>query len=149
MTASNTTTPMDIDGNTSSSIKGETPSSATKSDSTLPFSPPPYHKNQLPFLDIFPSLPPTGSSNAAHILDLLALPQDNDDQKHTIKLQDAVATTLHLLSPSTLRKFLNPTIHIFKAVFKGDDQLVIWRRGIEVLVPSPPSPSSLPHLNSI
>ncbi|KAJ4310624.1 hypothetical protein N0V94_008354 [Neodidymelliopsis sp. IMI 364377] len=136
MTASNTTTPMDIDRNTSPSIKSETPSSATKSDSTLPSSPPPYHKDHLPFLNTFASLPPTGSSKAAHILDLSALPasQQENDQEHAIKLQDAVATTLHLLSPSTLKQFLNPSIHIFKAVFKGANQLVIWRKGIEVLI---------------
>lgn len=108
------------------------PTSSTKSD-----------KSSLPFTNAFSRLPPTGHEKNAHIIDMTALAR-TDEEESSVQLQDAVATTLYFASPDILRSFLSPTVHIFKAIFKrekGDKQLVIWRKGIEVFV----SPAPLPQ----
>jgi hypothetical protein len=52
----------------------------------------------------------------------------------SIQLQQAVLKTLQNISTDTLTSFLSPTTNTFKAVLKGDKQLVIWRKGLEVFV---------------
>jgi hypothetical protein len=52
----------------------------------------------------------------------------------TIQLQQAVLKTLQNISTDTLTSFMSPTTNTFKAVLKGDKQLVIWRKGLEVFV---------------
>lgn len=57
----------------------------------------------------------------------------------TTQLKQEILETLRNISPETLASFLNPTSNTFKAVTKGDKQLVIWRKGIEVFVSLLPS----------
>ncbi|RMZ71687.1 hypothetical protein GMOD_00006829 [Pyrenophora seminiperda CCB06] len=95
---------------------------STKSDRGTPF-----------YTDAFPTLPSTGPPTHAHILNLNNYA--SSAKQVTIKLQDAIATTLFNISPATLEDFVNPTVNTFKAIFgKKDVQLVIWRKGIEVFV---------------
>ncbi|KAH6616698.1 hypothetical protein C7974DRAFT_442501 [Boeremia exigua] len=51
-----------------------------------------------------------------------------------LQLQEAVATVLFTASPETLMSFVDPMVHNFKAVFKSDKQLVIWRKGNAVFI---------------
>lgn len=100
----------------------------------------------ISYTDSYASLPSNGPANHAHIIDLgnyVELAKDNLDGMLDCKLQDAAVTTLYNISPETLETFLSPTINTFKAVFgKKDIQLVIWRKGLEVLVsPHFPPPS--------
>lgn len=52
-------------------------------------------------------------------------------QEHegVLQLKEAVATTLFKKSPDILMSFTDPMVSTFKAVFKGEKQLVIWRKG--------------------
>lgn len=52
------------------------------------------------------------------------------------ELQEAVATILSKSSPDLLISFLDPEVVTFKAIFKHDKQLVIWRKGNAVFVRS-------------
>ncbi|KAF1355624.1 hypothetical protein EJ07DRAFT_168105 [Lizonia empirigonia] len=134
-------TAMDID-RTSPSVQSESSTSSVNSTRTiltefsLPTSSTKSDKSSLPFTNAFPRLPPTGHEKNAHIIDMTALAR-TDEQEGSIQLQDAVATALYLASPDTLRSFLSSTMHVFKAIFKrekGDKQLVIWPKGIEVFI---------------
>ncbi|KAF2852361.1 hypothetical protein T440DRAFT_488422 [Plenodomus tracheiphilus IPT5] len=105
---------MDIDRDNSPSIKSDT--------------------SQLSYTNDFDTLPANGPVSHAHIIDI-------DESQAFIKgecstnLQDAIVTSLVKLSPTTLRSFMSPTVHNFKAIFgKKDIQLVIWRKGLEVFV---------------
>lgn len=90
--------------------------------------------SQVSFVDDYEDLPAGGPVSHAHIIDLKELGTRIDKRDHT-KLQDAVVTTLFSVSLDTLRSFLNPATHTFKAIFgKRDLQLVIWRKGLEVFV---------------
>ncbi|CAO2647872.1 Nn.00g087940.m01.CDS01 [Neocucurbitaria sp. VM-36] len=90
--------------------------------------------SHVSFSNDYESLPASGTSLHAHIIDL----NENTScikKLGAIRLQDAVVTTLFKASPDTLRSFLSPTVNSLKAVFgKGDTQLVIWRKGIEVFI---------------
>jgi hypothetical protein len=91
----------------------------------------------MTFVDDYESLPPNGPLAHAHIIDVneYASPDKEDGM---LMLQDAVVTTLYSVSPDTLKSFLSPTVNTVKAVFgKRDVQLVIWRKGLEVLVSTP------------
>jgi hypothetical protein len=140
---------MDINCNTSPSVKSETVFSSANSDSTgpsEPASPTKSTRRQIPFIDAFECLPSSGYKKQAHIIDTDAFAQ-YAEKEGTLQLQDAVVTTLYLASPETLKSFLCPTVHIFKAIFKsnrGDKQLVIWRKGIEVFVRTCYLPVPLP-----
>ena len=155
MTVSIDITPMDTDDtvpspvksdfdNSSDSGRSEALFSSANSDSTLPSEPPSptkSTKSQTLFTDTFECLPSTGFEKQAHIIDVDALTK-HAEHEGTLQLQDAVATTLYLASPETLRSFLSPTTHTFKVLFKGDrgdKQLVIWRKGVEVFVGTPSS----------
>jgi hypothetical protein len=94
--------------------------------------------SQISYIDDFETLPSNGPASHAHIIDLgeYAASMKEDG---ALKLQDAVVTTLFNVSPATLKSFVSPTVNTFKAVFdKKDVQLVIWRKGLEVLVSCPP-----------
>lgn len=54
-----------------------------------------------------------------------------------LQLKGAIATTLFNTSPHTLMSFVDPMVGTFKAAFKGDKQLVIWRKGNAGFVSSP------------
>ncbi|KAJ4339010.1 hypothetical protein N0V95_007903, partial [Ascochyta clinopodiicola] len=132
---------MDIDRDTSPSTKSDTPSSPAPSSDTTPtehsppISPPSIKNPQTPFISTFGLLPSTNPTTCAHIIDTTALRTTNE-HSNPFQLQDAIATTLYLSSPKTPLAFLSPTVHTFKAVFKrgrSDTQLVVWRKGIEVL----------------
>ncbi|KAJ6194446.1 hypothetical protein J3E72DRAFT_199846 [Bipolaris maydis] len=98
------------------------PNSPTKSD---PATSNPNTKN---YTTAFPTLPPATPQTHAHILNLLSPPAHPT-------LQDTLVTTLYHASPSTLSRFLDPTVHTFKQVLgKGDIKLVIWRKGVEVFI---------------
>ncbi|KAH7380784.1 hypothetical protein BKA66DRAFT_419484 [Pyrenochaeta sp. MPI-SDFR-AT-0127] len=98
-------------------------------------SPPVYIDSaQLPFTDAYENLPANGPVAHARIIDLCDF-ISGTKQEGTIKLQDAVVTTLYNVSPDALKSFLSPTVNIFKAVFgKQDTQLVVWRKGLEVFI---------------
>ena len=138
-TSSENTAAMEIDRDTSPSIKSEAIFSSTNSDSTGPSEPPSPTKSiksQTPYIDTFDLLPSTGYEKQAHIIDIDAFAECTE-QKGTLQMLHAVATVLYLASPETLKSFLSPTVHAFKAIFKGgrgDAQLVVWRKGIEVFV---------------
>lgn len=53
------------------------------------------------------------------------------EQEHdgVFELQEAVATTLFSAAPDILTSFGDPMVGTFKAIFKGEKQLVIWRKG--------------------
>lgn len=90
--------------------------------------------SQVSYTDDVISLPSRGPACHAHIIDLGVNIASIKELGSTL-LQDAVATTLFQASPDTLKMFLSPTVHTFKVVFgKKDTQLVIWRKGVEVLV---------------
>lgn len=59
------------------------------------------------------------------------------EHEGVLELQDAVVTTLFNASPDMLMSFVDPTVGTFKAVFKTDKQLVIWRKGNAGFVGSP------------
>ncbi|KNG49414.1 hypothetical protein DDE82_002584 [Stemphylium lycopersici] len=125
MTNHNDSVSIDIDSPTKSaaSTRSESPSKSNsgKSDSS-----------SLSYTDDFATLPSSGATSHAHILDLSERVSLKGD---ALKLQDAIVTTLFQLSPDTLKSFLGPTVNTFKAVFgKKDVQLVIWRKGLEVFV---------------
>ncbi|KAF9697054.1 hypothetical protein EKO04_004984 [Ascochyta lentis] len=138
MTASNSTTAMDVDRTIPPSVKSESTSTSAQTCDTAPTetspppSPPNTEKSQPPFVNAFECLPSTGHPKQAHITNTATCHEHS-----AFQLQDAVATTLYLASPSTLTTFLSPTVHVFKAIFKREKrgpQLVIWRKGIEVLI---------------
>ncbi|KAJ4377854.1 hypothetical protein N0V83_000684 [Neocucurbitaria cava] len=86
------------------------------------------------FSNEYENLPAGGPVSHAHIINL-------DEyagcirETGAVQLQDAVVTTLFKTSPDTLKSFLDPTVNSFKAVFGTDDmQLVVWRKGVEVLI---------------
>jgi len=88
----------------------------------------------LSYTDDFETLPSSGPTSHAHILDLdeYAAFMKEDG---ALKLQDAVVTALFNISAETLKAFVSPTVNTFKVVFgKKDVQLVIWRKGLEVFV---------------
>ena len=88
----------------------------------------------ISFKDDFDTLPASGASTQAHIIDFGEY-EGQAKQDGAIKLQDAIVTTLFSISPDTLRSFLSPLVNNFKAVFgKKDVQLVVWRKGLEVFV---------------
>ncbi|KAI4619664.1 hypothetical protein J4E83_005519 [Alternaria metachromatica] len=88
----------------------------------------------LSYTDDFETLPSSGPTSHAHILDLdeYAAFMKEDG---ALKLQDAVVTALFNISAETLKAFVSPTVNTFKVVFgKKDVQLVIWRKGLEVFI---------------
>lgn len=90
--------------------------------------------SQVSYTDDYETLPSSAPTTHAHIVDLGEY-VSHYKEDGMVKLQDAVVTTLYSISPDTLRSFLSPTINTFKAVFgKKDIQLIIWRKGLEVLV---------------
>lgn len=90
--------------------------------------------SSLSFTDAYEHLPANGPAEHAHIINLGEYASCTMEER-MIKLQDAVVTTLYNVSLDALRSFLSPTVHTFKAVFgKRDMQLVVWRKGLEVLV---------------
>jgi hypothetical protein len=98
--------------------------------------------SQVSYTDDFETLPSSGASTHAHIINLGEYAVSMKEEG-ALKLQDAVVTTLFNVSPETLRSFVSPTVNTFKAVFgKKDVQLVIWRKGLEVFV------SHAPHFPS-
>jgi hypothetical protein len=132
MTAHIDSTPMEmeidsIDLPTTAGIniraKSPTKSDSGKSDSS-----------SLSYTDDFKTLPSSGPTSHAHILDLGEYAATMKEEG-ALKLQDAVVTTLFNISPATLKAFVNPTVNTFKAVFGSKNvQLVIWRKGLEVFV---------------
>lgn len=92
------------------------------------------NSSHVSYTNDYETLPSSGPATHAHIVDLgdyIGRCKENG----MIKLQDAIVTTLYNISADTLKSFLSPTVHTFKAVFgKKDIQLVIWRKGLEVLV---------------
>jgi hypothetical protein len=90
--------------------------------------------SQISYTDDYETLPSSAPATHAHIVDLGEY-VSHYKENGMVKLQDAVVTTLYSISPDTLRSFLSPTVNTFKAIFgKKDIQLVIWRKGLEVLV---------------
>ncbi|KAH7400759.1 hypothetical protein DE146DRAFT_717593 [Phaeosphaeria sp. MPI-PUGE-AT-0046c] len=90
--------------------------------------------SQISYIDDYENLPSTGRAMHAHVVDLGEY-KEHGKEKAMLKLQDAIVTTLYNISPDVLKSFLSPTVNTFKAVFgKKDVQLVIWRKGVEVLV---------------
>ena len=132
MTTHRDSTPMEIDTNGSglpSPAGTETrPDSPGKSDSGNSDS------STLSYTDDFETLPSSGPTSHAHILDLGEYASFMRDEG-ALQLQDAVVTALFNISPATLKSFVSPTVDTFKAVLgKKDVQLVIWRKGLEVFV---------------
>jgi hypothetical protein len=81
--------------------------------------------SQVSFTNDYDSLPSSGPTSHAHILDLGEY-ADNAKEDGMINLQDAIVTTLFCNSPDTLKPFLSPTTNTFKAIFgKKGVQLVI------------------------
>jgi hypothetical protein len=100
--------------------------------------------SQVSFLDEYETLPASGPSTHAHIIDLGSY-AENAKEDGMVKLQDAIVTTLFCTSAETLKDFLSPTVNTFKAIFgKKGVQLVIWRKGLEVFVSGLRSISLLP-----
>jgi hypothetical protein len=130
MTTHTDTVPMDIDFD-KLQITIDTnscPVSPGKSDSGN------SNSSTLSYTDDFETLPPSGPTSHAHIIDLGEYATSMKEEG-TLKLQDAIVTTLFNVSLATLRSFVNPTVNTFKAVFGTKDvQLVIWRKGHEVFV---------------
>lgn len=54
------------------------------------------------------------------------LKQEHDG---VFELQGAVATMLFNAAPDILLSFVDPMVSTFKGIFKGEKQLVIWRKG--------------------
>jgi hypothetical protein len=107
--------------------------------------------SNISYTDDFETLPSSGPTSHAHILDLGEYAASMKEEG-ALKLQDAIVTTLYNVSPETLKSFVSPTVNTFKAVFgKKDTQLVIWRKGLEVFVshPIPPRPKFLTLLLQI
>lgn len=130
MTTHTDTVPMDIDfGKLPTAIDtNNCPVSPGKSDSGD------SDKSTLSYTDDFETLPSSGPTSHAHIIDLREY-ATSMKVEGILKLQDAIATTLFNVSLATLRSFVNPTVNAFKAVFGTKDvQLVIWRKGLEVFV---------------
>jgi hypothetical protein len=124
---------------------GHRSDSPTKSDSGKSCS------SNISYTDDFETLPSSGPTSHAHILDLGEYAASMKEEG-ALKLQDAIVATLYNVSPETLKSFVSPTVNTFKAVFgKKDIQLVIWRKGLEVFVSHriPPSPQSLTPLLQI
>ncbi|KAJ8112638.1 hypothetical protein OPT61_g5034 [Boeremia exigua] len=59
----------------------------------------------------------------------LSAKYDKSEHKGTLQLQDAVIATLFDASPDVLESFNDPMVSSFKAIFKKEKQLVIWRKG--------------------
>ena len=132
MTTHHDSTPMEIDVNSTglASPAGTdlSPNSPGKSDSGRSDS------STLSYTDDFETLPSSGPTSHAHILDLCEYAASMKEDG-ALKLQDAVVTALFNISPATLKSFVSPTVNTFKAVFgKKDVQLVVWRKGLEVFV---------------
>lgn len=90
--------------------------------------------SQVSFVDEYESLPASGPSSHAHIIDLGGY-VEKAKEDGMVKLQDAIVTTLFCTSAETLKNFLSPTVNTFKGIFgKKGIQLVIWRKGLEVFV---------------
>jgi hypothetical protein len=114
---------IDLPSTTGIDIRAKSP---TKSDSGKSDS------SSLSYTDEFETLPSSGPTSHAHILDLGEYAATMKEEG-ALKLQDAVVTTLFNISPNTLKTFVNPTVHTFKAIFGSKNvQLVIWRKGLEV-----------------
>ncbi|KAF1921127.1 hypothetical protein BDU57DRAFT_488548 [Ampelomyces quisqualis] len=113
-----------------------TPMASVAMDTACPISPSTSAtstSSTISYTDSYARLPSRGPSTHAHIIDV----GDYNANGVTglLRLQDAAVTTLHNMSAEILETFLSPTINTFKAVFgKKDLQLVIWRKGLEVLV---------------
>ena len=95
------------------------------------------------FINDFASLPADGSKDHPHVIDVSAynISIDEHDYQMTyepkFRLWDAVATLLHIISPDTLRDFLDPgkTEVKLDLVSRGEETcIVIWKKGTEVLV---------------
>ena len=130
MTTHTDTDPMDIDFDKLPTTidTSSCPVSPGKSDSGNSDS------STLSYTNDFETLPSSGPTSHAHIIDLREYATSMKEEG-TLKLQDAIATTLFNVSLATLRSFVNPTVNAFKAVFGTKDvQLVIWRKGLEVFV---------------
>ncbi|KAI4693354.1 uncharacterized protein J4E88_001725 [Alternaria novae-zelandiae] len=132
MTTHHDSTPMEIDVNSiglaSPAGTDLSPNSPGKSDSGRSDS------SNLSYTDDFETLPSSGPTSHAHILDLGEYAASMKEEG-ALKLQDAVVTALYSISPATLKLFVSPTVNTFKAVFgKKDVQLVVWRKGLEVFI---------------
>jgi hypothetical protein len=114
MTAQADTMAMDVDSDHDASVKSDS--------------------SQLSYTSDFENLPATGPVGHAHIIDLGEYAQ-RAKEEGVVKLQDVIVTTLFNVAPDALRTFLDPKVNTFKAIFgKKDVQLVLWRKGVEVLV---------------
>ncbi|RYN68852.1 hypothetical protein AA0118_g1040 [Alternaria tenuissima] len=130
MTTHTDTGPMDIDFDKLPTAIDtiQCPESPEKSDSGD------SDKSTLSYTDDFETLPSSGPTSHAHIIDLEEYATSMKEEE-TLKLQDAIVTTLFNVSLATLRSFVNPTVNAFKAVFGTKDvPFVIWRKGLEVLI---------------
>ncbi|CAN9085934.1 unnamed protein product [Alternaria alternata] len=130
MTTHTDTGPMDIDFDKLPTAIDtiQCPESPEKSDSGD------SDKSTLSYTDDFETLPSSGPTSHAHIIDLEEYATSMKEEE-TLKLQDAIVTTLFNVSLAILRSFVNPTVNAFKAVFGTKDvQLVIWRKGLEVFI---------------
>ncbi|KAB2102582.1 hypothetical protein AG0111_0g9090 [Alternaria gaisen] len=124
------TGPMDIDfGKLTTAVETiQCPESPGKSDSGN------NDSSTLSYTDDFETLSSSGPTSHARIIDLREYATSMKEEGK-LKLQDVIATTLLNVSLATLRSFVNPTVNTFKAVFGMKDvQLVIWRKGLEVLI---------------
>jgi len=108
MKSHNNCTAMDIDSpiKITASSRSDSPSksdSGNSDDSTFSYT------------DDFATLQSSGATSYAHILDLGEYAAIKED---AFKLQDAIVATLFQLSLETLKPFLSPTVHTFKAVWQ-------------------------------
>lgn len=92
------------------------------------------NSNHISFTSDFATLPANSPAAHAHIIDLDGY-EGCIKEEGMIRLQDAVVTTLFKVAPEALKSFLSPTVHNYKVIFgKRGTQLVVWRKGPEVLV---------------
>lgn len=115
MTVAIDVTPMNLDRDTSSAKSDSGRSDTVKSETTQPSS-----------IDE-PDFPSSPLQKHTGVLPFAKYRKPEHDDVY--QLQEAVATTLFNTSPDTLISFVDPMIGTFKAVFKGEKQLVIWRKG--------------------
>lgn len=117
MTAATDIAPMDTDHETSSSAHSDSGSThTTTSESTNPSS---INDCDSP------------SSSIKEENDRVSPFAKYVEPEHSgvLALQNAIATTLFNASPELLSSFVDPGVGVFKAVFRSEKQLVVWRKG--------------------